>query len=145
MTDTMRLRFIRKPASIAALFLIAVAFAPSLYAQSLDIPSKTWGISFGNSKSFTGLRFNFRDYQVERVTGVNFTLWAPRKFGEDNKGAVVRGLSLGPIPGGGDVRGVQLGILGAMADEIRSASASEESSGSISAGWASAPGSTSKG
>jgi hypothetical protein len=140
MTDTMRLRFIRKPASIAALFLIAVAFAPSLYAQSLDIPSKTWGISFGNSKSFTGLRFNFRDYQVERVTGVNFTLWAPRKFGEDNKGAVVRGLSLGPIPGGGDVRGVQLGILGAMA---------EDDLVGISIGglgvWASAPGSTSKG
>lgn len=87
MTDTMRLRFIRKSASIAALFLIAVAFAPSLYAQSVDIPSKAWGVSFGNSKSFTGLRFNFRDNQVERVTGVNFTLWAPRKFNEDNRGA----------------------------------------------------------
>ena len=87
--------------------------ASSLFAQSLDIPSERWGLSFGNSKEFTGLRFNFRDSRVRRVTGVNVTFWMPRK---DNKDAVVRGLSLGVVPGGGRVRGVQLGLLGAGAD-----------------------------
>lgn len=92
--------------------VLAVISGHSLFAQSLDIPAKKWGISFGNSKDFAGLRFNFRDSRVERVTGVNFTLWMPRK---DNKEAVVTGLSLGLIPGGGEVRGIQLGVLGASA------------------------------
>jgi hypothetical protein len=74
----------------------------ALFGQSFDFPAKTWGISFGNSKEFTGLRFNFRDSQVVHLRGVNVTLWQPRK---DNKDAVVEGLSLGVIPGGGDVRG----------------------------------------
>jgi len=38
-----------------------------LNAKSLDIPSPRWGISFGNLKGLTGLRFNFRDSQVWRV------------------------------------------------------------------------------
>ena len=84
------------PRTLVGFFLVlAVVSGHSLLAQSLNIPSKKWGVSFGNSKDFTGLRFNFRDSRVERVTGVNFTLWMPRK---DNKDAVVTGLSLGPHP-----------------------------------------------
>ena len=98
---------------VAALALV-VATPSAGAGQSLDIPSKTWGISFGNSKSFTGLRFNFRDGGVGRVRGVNITLWQPRK---DNKDAVIQGLSLGLLPGGGTVSGIQLGILGASADK----------------------------
>jgi len=95
------------------LIFLGPVLAGGLAAQSLDIPSKTWGLSFGNSKTFTGLRFNFRDNQVRKITGVNVTLWRPRK---DNKDAVVTGLSLGLAPGGGRLIGAQLGILGAGAE-----------------------------
>ena len=48
----------RLPASI----LLAAAFAAApAFGQSLDIPAKGFGLSFGNSKNFTGVRFNFRD------------------------------------------------------------------------------------
>lgn len=99
-----------------ALFWIAVGafvlMTQGLNAQSLDIPSRRWGVSFGNSKEFTGLRFNFRDSQVRRVTGINITLWTPRK---DNTEAVVSGLSLGLIPGGAQMKGIHIGLLGAGA------------------------------
>jgi len=105
----------RRTAGSLTLALLMTAAAGSAWAgQSLDIPSKTWGISFGNSKSFTGLRFNFRDSQVQRVNGLNLTLWQPRK---DNKDAVIQGLSLGTLPGGGSLRGIQLGILGVSAEK----------------------------
>jgi hypothetical protein len=92
--------------------LIAFGFALILgqaQAQSLDIPSRHWGLSFGNSRDFTGLRFNFRDSGVIRVTGVNVTLWQPRK---DDDGSIITGLSFGLVPGGGHLRGVQVGIAG---------------------------------
>jgi len=101
-----------------ALFWIAVGafvlMTQGLNAQSLDIPSRRWGVSFGNSKEFTGLRFNFRDSQVRRVTGINITLWTPRK---DNTEAVVSGLSLGLIPGGAQMKGIHIGLLGAGAGQ----------------------------
>jgi len=101
----------RRAAAWAAILALAV---PSvLFGQSLDIPSKKWGLSFGNSPEFTGLRFNFRDGGVRRVTGVNVTLWQPRK---DNKEAVIEGLSLGTVPGGAHLRGIQLGLLGVAAE-----------------------------
>ena len=89
-------------------FLLALGSA-AVQAQSLDFPSKCWGLSIGNSKEFTGLRFNFRDSQVKSIDGVNITLWQPRK---DNEEAVITGLSFGTIPGGGRLRGVQIGLLG---------------------------------
>jgi hypothetical protein len=99
---------------LAALLCLGLLAAAPLAAQSLDIPSKKWGLSIGNSKKFTGLRFNFRDRGVQRIDGVNFTLWWPRK---DNEGSVITGLSLGIVPGGGRVRGIQLGLLGAGANK----------------------------
>jgi len=106
-----------KPGSIAAVGLtmfLLIAGSGALSGQSFDIPSKRWGISFGNSKKFTGLRFNFRDSQVQRICGINVTLWQPRK---DNQEAVVQGLSLGVIPGGGYLRGIQVGFLGVAAEK----------------------------
>jgi hypothetical protein len=101
--------------AVLALILAMAVFKPqAILAQSLDIPSKKWGISFGNSKEFTGLRFNFRDSRVRRVIGLNITMWQPRK---DNKDAVVKGISLGLIPGGGEMTGLQLGILGPAAEK----------------------------
>ncbi|HOY97884.1 MAG TPA: hypothetical protein PLL55_00610, partial [Candidatus Aminicenantes bacterium] len=100
----------RRLGACLALVLFSAA-AGSVSAQSLDIPSKKWGLSFGNSKEFTGLRFNFRDHGVVRITGVNVTLWTPRTLGEEDD-STVTGLSLGLIPGAGRMRGVQLGLLG---------------------------------
>ena len=94
-------------------FAVILIIAPFAEAQSLNIPSKTWGLSFGNSKEFSGLRFNFRDSRVRRIRGVNVTLWQPRK---DNKDSLIEGISLGLIPGGGNLRGLQIGILGVGAE-----------------------------
>ena len=96
-----------------SLFLIGSA-GRALLGQSFDIPNKKWGLSFGNSAEFTGLRFNFRDSQVRHIRGVNITLWQPRK---DNKESVVDGLSFGLVPGGGTLRGVQIGLLGVGAEK----------------------------
>jgi hypothetical protein len=90
------------------------ASTAGLRGGSLDIPARTWGLSFGNSPEFTGLRFNFRDSTVVRVTGVNITFWMPAK---DNKDSVVHGLSLGVAPGAGDLKGVHLGLLGVAANK----------------------------
>jgi hypothetical protein len=91
------------------ILVLAILQSQGVFAQSLDIPTKKWGISFGNSKDFTGLRFNFRDSRVSRVTGINVTLWNPRK---DNKDSVIKGISLGLIPGGVKLTGAFLaGIM----------------------------------
>jgi hypothetical protein len=103
----------RNVSGILLLVLLGPAAAGALFAQSLDSPSKSWGISFGNSKDFTGLRFNFRDSRVERVTGLNVTLWRPRK---DDQKAVITGLSPASRRAECRLRGIQLGILGAGAD-----------------------------
>ncbi|MGA2531598.1 MAG: hypothetical protein ABSG19_01035 [Candidatus Aminicenantales bacterium] len=96
------------------ILVLAILHSHGVFAQSLDIPTGKWGISFGNSKDFTGLRFNFRDSRVSRVTGINVTLWNPRK---DNKDSVIKGISLGLIPGGGEMTGLQLGLLGPGAEK----------------------------
>ena len=103
----------KKPAVLVSSLILALVTAASAAGQSLDIPSKTWGVSFGNSKEFAGLRFNFRDSQVRKISGINVTLWQPRK---DNKESLVTGISIGMIPGGGRLRGLQLGILGIGAE-----------------------------
>jgi hypothetical protein len=83
----------------------------SLFSQSLDIPVKGYGISFGNSKKFAGVRFNFRDKRVERIDGINFTLWKA----DVNEDALMRGISVGVIPEAGDMGYFQIGI-GIVAD-----------------------------
>lgn len=94
------------------LFALALAAFSSgaLAAQSLDIPSPRWGLSFGNSRDFTGLRFNFRDRNVVRLRGMNVTLWAPYEKNSDD--SVIEGVSFGLVPGGGTLKGVQIGVLG---------------------------------
>jgi hypothetical protein len=115
---------------ILCTFFVVLAFGhiPSLSAQSLDIPVKGYGISFGNSKKFAGLRFNFRDKRVDRIDGLNVTLWKA----DENEEAIMRGISLGIIPEAGEMgyfqvgfgvvaeyqlSGVTLGILGAGAGQ----------------------------
>ena len=93
-------------------WLVLCGLAGSVEAQGVGVPSSRWGVGFGNSPEFTGLRFNYRDSHVRHVNGINLTLWQPY---EDNNDAVVTGFSFGPIPGGGTLRGLQLGIFGVVA------------------------------
>ena len=76
---------------LTILVFSAILWGNGSYAQSFDIAVNSHGISFGNSRQFTGLRFNLMDNDVERVTGVNITFY---KAHDNNKNAVVKGVSL---------------------------------------------------
>src|ERR1700722_10750621 len=66
------------------------------------------GISIGDPRGVNGLRLNVRDSRLERVNGVNLTIWLPVK----GRG-VVNGLELGlPATGDGSINGVALAIAG---------------------------------
>ena len=103
-------RLIRVITAALILFIVAGVLPQAVSAieteersasKSLDLMVNDVGISFGNSKRVIGLRFNIRDEWVEEVTGLNLTLWKP----SENPDAVMRGL--------------QLGIYGPSADELR--------------------------
>jgi hypothetical protein len=94
--------------------LLLLVCVPVVHAQSLDIPIKGYGFSFGNSKNFTGLRFNIVDKEVEQINGLNLSLW-----NKDNKGDF-NGISLGGAVAGGDsVNGIAAGFVGVDAKKIR--------------------------
>jgi hypothetical protein len=83
-------------------------------AKSLSIPAKKWGICFGNSAHFTGLRFNVIDNNTEIINGINLTLWKP----DDKKTTgIVNGFSLGVLPYARELNGIQIGLLGPGAKE----------------------------
>lgn len=86
--------------------LLSINAVTVMRAQSLDLPVKGYGLSFGNSKRFNGLRLNLRDSQVEEINGANITLWRAK----DNRQAIVRGMSLGLFPEAGDLLGMQIGM-----------------------------------
>jgi hypothetical protein len=74
-------------------FLLILVFStPPLFSQGVGIPSKNIGVGFGNLPFFKGIRFNVRDRNVERVTGVNVTLWSSKN---DDRYGTVRGIALG--------------------------------------------------
>ncbi|MCF8379721.1 MAG: hypothetical protein K9H49_09105 [Bacteroidales bacterium] len=77
--------------------------------KALNFPAKKYGISIGNSHEFSGLRINFSDQNVKVINGVNVTFWLKRDMNSD---AVVNGISVGLIPAGGNMRFINLGILG---------------------------------
>jgi len=82
------------------------------FGQGFGIPSKTGGIGFGNLPKFTGVRFNFKDTDLQRVNGINVTAWMPKD--EDLMSGTVNGIALGvPLSAGAaSVHGVGVGILG---------------------------------
>lgn len=96
--------------------VILTAVHKPIYSQALNFPTKTSGISIGNSKVFNGLRLNFRDRNVDRINGINLTVW----HSGNNKRAIVKGFSLGGLPEAGIMRGIQIGIIGVGAEsEVR--------------------------
>ena len=99
------------------LFLLVSAVlldAQKAVPQSLDLASGGYGLSFGNSRRITGIRVNLVDHQVERVIGLNLTLWTPR----GNPNAHFRGISVGLIgPKARQIDGITLGGIGVSATE----------------------------
>jgi hypothetical protein len=72
------------------------------------------GLTLGNSRTATGIRINAVDHQVERVTGLNLTLWKPRA----NPDLVVTGVAAGLVgPRAKRIDGIALGGIGVMASE----------------------------
>jgi hypothetical protein len=72
------------------------------------------GLTIGNSRTATGIRINAVDHQVERVTGLNLTLWKPKA----NPDLVVTGIAAGLVgPRAKRIDGVALGGIGVMASE----------------------------
>ncbi len=100
---------LRKSVITALAALLLVSSFTNIRAQSLGIPSSRWGISFGNSKNFTGLRFNMMDNDIEKINGINITFWKPRN---EHISGTVNGLSLGIMPSAANLHGIQLGIAG---------------------------------
>ena len=72
-----------------------------------------FGLGIGDVPRLDGFRLNFRDRHLERVRGVNATLWMPYQGARGQ----VYGLALGlPMTGAYDVEGVGLGLLGVGAE-----------------------------
>jgi hypothetical protein len=102
------------PPFLLALFVFLLPGRVLFAAKSLALPAKTWGVCFGNSPRFNGLRFNVTDEKLDLVNGVNITLW---KANDKKASGTVNGLSLGLIPYAGELNGIQIGLLGPGAKE----------------------------
>lgn len=103
--------------------------------KAFNIPFQKAGISFGNSREFSGIRLNVSDSNVERINGLNLTLWyrqlpkMERKAKKNqikmivgmaeapNKSAVVNGISVGLVPVAGTMQPLNLGVLGLFCDK----------------------------
>lgn len=99
------------------LLLIILFFSTSFYtqAQGLGIPSKRGGIGFGNLSKFNGIRFNYKDKNVERINGINVTIWQSDR--EEDQTGTMTGIALGlPLAMGVEhQRGISVGIAGSGA------------------------------
>jgi len=80
--------------------------------NSFDIGSRNSGISFGNSKNWNGLRFNFSDCGIGTINGINITFWKP----ERSPGSQVNGISLGGAPLADNLTGVNFGLAAVVAE-----------------------------
>ncbi len=79
---------------------------------SIDIPASTWGISFGNSYNYNGVRFNYRDCDIGTINGINFTIWDSPSV----TNSTVNGISIGGMPHASNLNGLNLG-LGLLGEE----------------------------
>lgn len=94
-----------------ALLLVFVFCISDSNAQGFNIPTKTAGISFGNSPNFNGLRFNFIDRNIKEINGINVTIWNPN---DESATGTINGLSIGlPMAYGSEYRnGVSWALFG---------------------------------
>jgi len=91
--------------------------APAQDHRSLDLTIRNYGLSFGNAPRINGLRFNYRDRGLERVNGLNLTLWRPYDTEAHDPTGIVNGLAVGlPLTGAGSIHGLGVGLFGVEAD-----------------------------
>lgn len=101
-------------AAIAAFSALAVAPVHAQGTRSVDLTVNDVGLSIGDSRRVSGLRLNFRDRNLQEVTGINATVWMPYQNGR----GIVRGLALGlPATGARRIEGIAAGIVGIGAEE----------------------------
>ena len=101
------------PSYTRLLVAAALTLPAALPGQSLDLMVNNTGLSIGDSRIVNGIRLNFRDDRMQRVTGINATIWSPYP----PAGGDVRGLALGlPLTGARNISGIGLGVLGVGAD-----------------------------
>ena len=101
------------PSLRGGVLLLALLMVLPAGAQSLDLTVRDTGISIGDSEEVNGLRINFRDRAMQRVRGINATVWTPR----ERPGGKVNGVALGlPLTGSGGLSGIGLGLLGISVD-----------------------------
>ena len=108
---------IRIPAAVFGVLVFAMS--PRLDAQQDSASRGTHRtrapISIGNYPRVDGLRLNFRDRALERVRGINATIWQPYEPAT----GVVTGLALGlPMTGAAELQGIGLGVLGVSANTL---------------------------
>jgi hypothetical protein len=114
------------------LFALVVAISNAAFSQGIGIPAKHVGIGFGNIAKFTGIRFNFRDKNVEKINGLNVTVWQakndsdqtgtvngislglPMAMGHENQNGINAGIGIGATK---SLRGINVGVIGAGAGE----------------------------
>jgi hypothetical protein len=91
------------------LLLSATALsAPTAQAQREGDARTVFPICIGDCRRVVGLRLNYRDAQLDRVDGINATIWVPY---EPMRGAVY-GVALGlPATGAGRINGLTLARL----------------------------------
>lgn len=76
------------------------------------------GLGIGHVPRITGLRINWADRRLERVTGINLTLWRPAgRRTEGAVGGVVRGAALGLTPRAGRIQGLGVGLGGVVGED----------------------------
>jgi len=105
--------FCRK--TVLAILLFITSFIS--YSQGVGIPSKKGGIGFGNLSTFNGIRFNFSDKNVEKISGINVTVWQTKV--DSTQTGTVNGISIGvPLAiGTKNKNGIGIGIFGVVATE----------------------------
>lgn len=102
---------------LAVLIIIALVMPQGSYSQGFGIPSKKWGLGFGNTKKFTGIRINSVDKNVESIVGVNITSWIAKDIDEQTGSFYGVGFGLPMAMGTENRYGASVAILGVGAAE----------------------------
>src|SRR3989442_8759543 len=87
--------------------------APPRYGHfHIGLTIHDYGVSLGNAPRVNGVRLNVQDAELDRVNGINVTLWKPR----EPLSGTINGLQLGLLPGSEQVNGIALGLGGVVAE-----------------------------
>jgi hypothetical protein len=103
-----RARAHQPPSLLALSALLVGSFTAPMPAsgQGIKLAVGDVGLGIGDVRRLDGIRLNFRDDRLERVRGLNVTIWSPYE-GADG---VVQGIAVGlPLTGASEMSGLALG------------------------------------